>query len=90
MRDRDKINAENLFIKLKYSKIWTNNGFFYYNSTNNKAVLFNLKNKEWSVYDFDTLESRGYGDEELKAILLQELELNWISWKEYKEELSCI
>lgn len=90
MRDRDKIDAENLFIKLKYSKIWTSNGFFYYNSTNNKAVLFNLKNKEWSVYDFDTLESRGYGDEELKAILLQEFELNWLSWKEYKEELSCI
>nr|DAJ80927.1 MAG TPA: hypothetical protein [Bacteriophage sp.] len=90
MIDRDKISAENLFIKLGYSKIWTDNGFFYYNSNNNKVVLFNLKKKEWSVYDFDTLESRGYGDEELKAILLQEFELNWIKWKEYQGELSCI
>lgn len=56
MIDRDKISAENLFIKLGYSKIWTDNGFFYYNSNNNKVVLFNLKKKEWSVYDFDTLE----------------------------------
>lgn len=57
MIDRDKINAENLFAKLRYSKVWTDNGFFYYNSINNKVVLFNL---------------------------------NWLSWKEYKGELSCI
>lgn len=90
MLNRDEISAENLFINLGYSKIWTKQGFFYYNPTNNKVVLFNLKKKEWSVYDFDTLESRGYGDEELKAILLQEFELNWLSWKEYKGELENI
>lgn len=90
MLNRDEISAENLFIKLGYSKIWTEQGFFYHKPTNNKVVLFNLKKKEWSVYDFDTLESRGYGDEELKAILLQEFELNWLSWKEYKGELEKI
>lgn len=86
----DEINAENSFIKLGFSKIWTKDGFFFYNSNNNKAVLFNLKKKEWSVYDFDTLEPRGYGDELLKSILLQEFELNWLTWKEYQGELSRI
>ncbi len=87
MLDREKTNAENLFIKLGYSKIWCNEGFYYYNSNNNKVILFNLKEKQWSVYDYDTLETRGYGDEELKAILLQEFEENWLSWKEYQGEL---
>lgn len=77
MFDRDVINPENSFAKLGYSKIWCEEGFYYYNSINNKTVLFNLKKKEWSVYDYDTLETRGYGDELLKAILLQEFELNW-------------
>ncbi|MCI8617558.1 MAG: hypothetical protein HFJ60_04865 [Clostridia bacterium] len=87
MFDRDIIKAKNLFIKLGYSKIWCEEGFYYYNSINNKVVLFNLKEKKWSVYDYDTLEIRGYGDELLKAILLQEFELNWLTWKEYKGEL---
>ena len=90
MFDKDIINAENSFIKLKYSKIWCEEGFYYYNSTNNKVILFDLKKKQWSVYDYDTLETRGYGDEELKAILMQEWELDWLSWKEYQGELKCI
>lgn len=90
MLDREKNSAENLFIKLGYSKIWCNEGFYYYNSRNNKAVLFNLKGKEWSVYDYDTLEQRGYGNDLLKAILLQEFELNWLTWKEYKGELENV
>lgn len=90
MFDKDIINAENSFIKLKYSKIWCQEGFYWYNSVNNKVVLFNLKKKQWSVYDFDTLEPRGYGNELLKAILLQEFELNWLTWKEYKKELEYV
>ena len=82
--------ADEMFEELGYTKIYCEDGFFYYKAKNNKTILFNLKNKEWSVYDFDTLESRGYGDEELKAILLQEFELNWLKWKEYQGELSCI
>lgn len=90
MFDRDIINAKNLFIKLGYSKIWCKEGFYYYNSNNNKVILFNLKTKQWSVYDYDTLETRGYGDELLRVILLQEFELNWLTYKEYKGELKSI
>ena len=84
------ISAENLFEKLNYGKIWCDNGFFYFNPKDNKTVLFDLKKKEWSVYDYDTLEPRGYGNELLKAILLQEFELNWLTYKEYKAELNFI
>lgn len=90
MNNLDKVNVDNLFSKLNYYKIFCDNGFFWHNHENDKCVLFNLKKKEWSVYDYDTGESRGYGDELLKAILLQELELNWLSWKEYKGELKSI
>lgn len=90
MFNRDKIDAENLFIKLDFFKIYNENGFFYYNPKDNKVVEFNLKEKLWSVYDYDSLELRGYGNELLKAILLQELELNWINYKEYKGELEYI
>lgn len=90
MIDREKINAEEMFINLGYTKIYCEDGFFYHKAKNNKTILFNLKNKEWSVYDYDTAEQRGYGDKELKAILFQKLELGWISWKEYKSELDNI
>ena len=82
--------AENLFNKLGYSKIWCNEGFFYFNSDKNKCVLFDIKKKEWSVYDYDTLESRGYSDELLNAIFLQEYELNWLSYEQYQIELKSI
>lgn len=90
MRDKDKIDAENLFINLGYFKIWNENGFFYYNPKDDKVIEFNLKQKVWAVYDYETSELRGYGNELLKAILLQEFELNWLTWKEYQEELSYI
>mgnify|MGYP004502060965 CR=1 FL=1 len=90
MKDREKLSAENSFIKLGYSKIWCEDGFFYYKEKNNKTILFNLKKKEWKIYDYDTEELRGYGEEELKAIFLQEYELNWLNWKEYQAELKCI
>lgn len=82
-------NAKNLFNELGYSKIWCNEGFYYYNSTNNKTVLFNLKEKQWKVYDYDTLEYRGYGEELLEAILLQQFELKWLTLKEYEGEKQC-
>lgn len=90
MIDREKIEAENMFIKLGYTKIYYEDGFFYYNNKNDKVIAFNLKKKEFSVYDYDTGETRGYGNEELKAILFQEQELGWISWKDYKSELNYI
>lgn len=90
MFNKDIINAENLFEKLNYGKIYCEDGFFYYNPKNNKTILFDLKHKQWSVYDYDTLEPIGYGNELLKVILLQELELNWITYKKYKEKLECI
>lgn len=82
--------ADEMFEELGYSKIWCEDGFFYYKEKNNKAILFNLKKKEWNVYDYDTEELRGCGEEELKAIFLQEYELNWLNWKEYQAELKCI
>ncbi len=90
MENKDKISADNLFSNLNYYKIFYENGFFWHNHETDKCVSFNLKKKEWEVYDYDTGESRQYGDELLKAILLQELELNWLSWKEYKAELQSI
>ena len=90
MENKDKINADNLFSELNYYKIFYENGFFWHNPKTDKCVSFNLKNKEWQVYDYNTGEIRGYGDELLKAILLQELELDWLSWKEYQGELKSI
>ena len=90
MIDREKINAEEMFINLGYTKIYCEEGFFYHNLKSDKTILFNIKNKEWLVYGYDTAEQRGYGDKELKAILFQEQELGWISWKEYKSELDNI
>lgn len=90
LKNKNIINAEKLFNKLNFNKIYCDVGFFYFNSEYNKVVLFDLKNIEWSVYDYDTLELRGYGNELLKAILLQELELNWLTYEEYKGELDFI
>lgn len=86
MNDRKEISSENMFIKLGYSKIWYEDGFFYYKEKNNKAIAFDLKKKEWSVYDYDTEETRKYGDEELKAILFQEYELGWINTENFGME----
>lgn len=82
--------ADDMFKELGYTKIYCEDGFFYYKAKNNKTILFNLKNKEWSVYDYDTAEQRGYGNKELEAILLQEYELGWLNWKNYKLELNNI
>ena len=82
--------ADELFKELGYKKIYCEDGFFYYKAKNNKTILFNLKNKEWSVYDYDTAEQRGYGNKEFEAILLQEYELGWLNWKNYKLELNNI
>lgn len=90
MFNKDIINAENLFEKLNYGKIFCEEGFYYFNPKNDKKVLFDLKNKKCFVYDYVTLEMRNYGNELLKAILLQELELNWITYKEYKLKLENI
>ena len=90
MENKDIINADNLFSELNYYKIFYEKGFFWHNHETDKCVSFNLKDKEWNVYDYDTGELRGYGDKLLKAILLQELELNWLSWKEYQAELKSI
>lgn len=90
MFNKDIINAENLFEKLNYGKIFCEEGFYYFNPKNDKTVLFDLKNEKWFVYDYVTLEMRNYGNELLKAILLQELELNWITYKEYKLKLENI
>lgn len=90
MIKREKINAEEMFINLGYTKIWSNNGFFFHNSESDKTIEFDLKNKKYLVYDYDTAEKREYTDKELKAILFQEQELGWISWKEYKSELNNI
>lgn len=82
--------AEEMFEKLGYTKIYCEDGFFYHKTKNNKTILFNLKNKEWSVYDYDTAEQRGYENKEFEAILLQEYELEWLNWKNYKLELNDI
>lgn len=82
--------ADEMFKELGYTKIYCEDGFFYYKAKNNKTILFNLKNKEWSVYDYDTAEQRGYGNKELEAILLKEYELGWLNWKNYKLELNNI
>lgn len=82
--------ADEMFRKLGYTKIYCEDGFFYHKAKNNKTILFNLKNKEWSVYDYDTAEERGYGNKEFEAILLQEYELGWLNWKNYKLELNNI
>ena len=82
--------ADEMFKELGYTKIYCEDGFFYYKAKNNKTILFNLKNKEWSVYDYDTAEQRGYGNKEFEAILLQEYELGWLNWENYKLELNNI
>lgn len=79
--------ADEMFEELDYIKIHCKEGFFWHNNENNKVVLFNLNKHEWSVYDYDTEKSLGYGDKLLKAILQQELELKWINKKEYDAEL---
>lgn len=82
--------ADKMFEELNYFRVSCIEGFYYYNSKNNKTVLFDLYKKEWSVYDYDTLEPRGYGDKLLSAILKQELQLKWIKFEDYEEEISFI
>jgi len=90
MREIELSEADKMFEELGYKRVSCIEGFFFYNGENNKTVLFDLYKKEWSVYDYDTLEPRGYGDKLLKAILKQELQLKWINIEDYKGEISFI
>lgn len=83
-------NADKLFEELGYCKIHCAEGFFFYNADKDKAVMFNLSKKTWRVYDYETGKTRGYGDELLKAILKKELEMKWLTQKEYELEMESV